>query len=960
MKIKMLFKISLLLSASVLSCLAVPTTTNSITASGRNYFYDSERIDVVVPGDKDKSTVAFIHEDGATLSVEAPVQNGKIYLNLIPHALSQGKWNVQVAGKEAGTFNVVSAIPKTPFVMWNYQAWLDDSKDTAFGQMMGTGTTEERLKLYQDFGMNFLALQNGGFGMSIRTMDHLVQLGARYSSLNTMAGQHQPGGAHNDWSVPEVAQAVRFGVQHNAQYGLRYGAFAGVHYADEPALTYGTKNEKGQYEIYHSGHPIPDQSKNYFGPLAVPTQIDSFVKDTGKKPVDPLNPQANMEDWLAFMRYRTTILGKVFAQATSDLHAIDPKLIGYSQIYAWWFLVDGLYPFENGKGVDVLSSHGYIDNQFGMFYPISETEMIRTGAWNKPVWMMPMFEGMTRRSVTYASLSRQIEGLGWDRTASFKQPGMMELSNRIVPISGIFTQIKKKRDEVGVFYSRDQYLQEIAKDVKAADKSYAGRIVAAWITCFTAHYPANYVIEEDFASGDAFKYKVLVAPGLKDVSPSLKTALEKYVKDGGMLILDKDSTLQIAGATKLDAIFPDWTNTGKWNPQEVSMNEKQRFEKHILPITKILAETLKGTLMPLIEGGDPMLFASEQKGGLVRYIWAVNMNHETVNQESALDTNFVLPSSEATYDVFAGREVTGGKQSLTMPEGDATLYALLPDKIAKVTTKPPVVEPASVTISAAVESEKFPIAGVLPLEIEILDAKGKLFKKIYRATDATGQYKEKLALGHIAGAGEWKVNIKELLSGKTVQTSFKTASVEYAFALCGPVDVNDSAHIATALAQKDKTFLVLYGSDDMKAKADAVVKLLASKKIKAQSDKAENHKTERPGLANGAMYMSWGAFEAPLDIQQPMILVGDRKNNPLIARLIDKLSLYPHPVNDQFPGAGRGMIYWAKTVFGLNQDIIVIYGEEAASIDQATLALGQIALGNPTGGNATLKVKPPQ
>ncbi len=940
----------------VLSLQAEPTVTNTITASGRNYFYDNERIDVILPTEKG-TAVEFIHEDGFKLSPAVSAQNGKIYLNLLPYALPQGRWSVKVSGQNVGTIHVVNAVPQTRFIMWNYQAWLDDAKDTPWGQMMGSGTTEERFKLYQDYGMNFLALQNGGFGMSIRTMDHIVKLGARYSSLNTMAGQHQPGGANNDWSGEEVAVGVRCAVQHNAQYGRRFGAFAGVHYADEPGLTYGIKDEKGEYQVYYSGGAIPDASKNYFGPLAVPGQMDLYTKTTGKKAPDPLNPSADMESWLKFMRFRTTILGRVFEQATADLHAIDAKLLGYSQLYAWMYLADGLYPAENGKGVDMVSSHAYIDNMYGLFYPVNETDMMRTGAWDKPLVMMPMFEGMTRRSVTYASLSRQIEGLGWDRTSSFMQPGMLELSRRIVPLSGIFTQITKKRDDIAVFYSRDQYLYEIASEVKKNRIGpYVGRLIGAWLACFVAHCPANYVIEEDFASGEALKHKVIIAPALKVVSDKTRHALEQYVKAGGTLVLEQSSPVSIAGAVRINVVFPDFGNTGKWNAQEANLNERQRIEKHIVPLAAVLAETLKDKVKPVILGGDPLLLASIQDGGAVRYLWAVNMNHETVNQETHLNTSFELPAAAGIYDCFNGREVTERKQTLNMPAGDAMLYALLPGKITQVEVKDVTVDGPGVTIAASVLSDKALLAGVIPLSIEITDARGKLFKQIYRATDASGMYSEKLELGRLEGAGEWKVKVKELLSGKDGMKPFKPDTQDYPFALVGPVEVNDAVHILRTCLQKDKTVLVLYGSDDMKPKADAIVKLCQARKIKAKIDKAANHMKERQGLAMYVMYLSW--YQAPLVIDQPVIIVGDRKNNPLMTRLIDTLNLSPHPITPAYPGPGRGLLYWAKTVFGFNQDVVVVYGEDSRSLDEASDALGKILSGELNGGDRFVTVKP--
>ncbi|MDL5053517.1 hypothetical protein QQ056_08175 [Oscillatoria laete-virens NRMC-F 0139] len=912
-------------------------SSNPLTVTGRTYFYDNEPIDMVIPSRKDKETVVLSSQTGVTRSIQVPAMGGQLHFRIQPLALSPGSWTVK-AGDTSGTIVIASNVRGTPYTFYNYQSWIDDEVPMYGEWLKAKWPSEKQVELFRTYGINVMQLQNGGIPLTPRTQDLAIQAGTKFTSLNNVAGQHQPGGAANDWSVPEVIIGTRRGVQHSAQVLRRAPGFLGVHYADEPGLTYGIRNPDGTYSPYHQGAPIPDQNTHYFGPLAVPTQHDLYKKKTGKPLPDLFNPQANLEAWLDFMRFRTTILGDVFGQYTADIHQIDPNLIGYSQLYAWMFLSDGEYPAENTKGVDVISTHAYIDHMLGLWYPIHESDAMRDGSWDKPLWMMPSFAGMIRMPTVYGAMSRKLEGLGWDRTTMPDVPETKKLAERMVPISGMLHDVTKPRDAVAIFYSRDQYLVEITKDLKNtyAGRDYAARLVVAWIMSNATQRPASRIVEEDLLAGRASKHKVIIAPQLTYARPEIKAALEKFIAGGGLLLMDQSATLEIKGATKLPFTFVDW-----WAavfPGGPTFNYQTIFEKEIVAHLPAFNQAIGNHAPPLVKADSPWLLTSEQLAQKGRYIWLVNMRHTTTQEMLPLQTSVTLPEAPAIYDVFQRKLLDSSTLSLDMPAGDAAIYALMPAKIqsVQVTAK---TAPSKVTISVEVLGEKAPVDAVIPLELELLSPDGSLIKKFQRATKS-GKFTETIDLGNAPMPGAYKIKVTELLGNLHAESAFEPLSSVKDFATVAPVDVYDISHLQRTIKENSgKTMLVLYGDEKDKPVAQQVAKLLESRKIKTKIDAASNHVKVREGW-NPHVYYTACIYSEPLEISGPAVLVGDKENNPLIKRLVD-VHVTPLPVSERYPGKGRAMVYWARSILGLNKDLVILYGGETAPLERAVKALGE-------------------
>lgn len=920
------------------ACLPVWGETNRLSVSGRNAFYENEAIVLQVPAAGSAAKVTFRSDAGVQRVVTVSAVAGLARLTVLPLALSPGVWTVS-SGTTTGCLDIASSIKGTPFTFLNYQGWVDD-RVPIWGAMMNAQTSEERVRIWRDdYGINLLQLQNGGIDIAPRTQDLLIEMGAGFTTLNTVAGQHQPSGGLFDWSMPEVVIATRRQVQHAAQVGRRRPGFQGVHYADEPGLTYGTRNPDGSFAPFNG--VVPDPTTHYFGPLAVPSQFELYTRTTGKALPDVLHPQANLEAWMDFMRFRTTILGDVFARYTADVHAIDSRLIGYSQLYAWMFLSDGLYPPENVKGVDVLSTHAYIDHPLGLWYPVHEADAMRDGHWDKPLWMMPSFEGMIRLPTIYGALARKLEGLGWDRATMLTVPATKVLAHRVVPISAMLHDVIKPRDSIAVFYSRDQYFVEIAKNLKnlMQGRDYATRLVGAWIMANAAQCPAVRVVEEDLLNGIPKEHRVIVAPGLTYARPEIRAALERYVAGGGTLLIDQSATLDLRGAVKLPFAFVDWwSQTVPGNPGFENLTPGQIFERHIVANLSTFKQALAGRVAPLVQAGSPWLLASRQVADEGQYVWLVNMKHTTREELQPLSTPVTLPAATAIYDVFSRQMVPTNTFQLDLPAGDAALYALLPVKIESVTVQATPRE-AAIAVAATVNGATGAVSTVVPLSVTLRDPSGRVVKTFYRAT-RKGQYAENLPLGNAAGPGPYRIEVTELLSSRTAATDVIPIAKATEFAVAADVEVNDVAHIQRTLREnKNKPVLVLYGADAERPAADKIAKLLRKADVSATVDVARKYDVKRPNWDPRLFYTA-SIYTEPVDLPVPAFLIGNQTSNPLIKRIADA-RLTPLPLTKEYPGAGRGLVWWARSILGLDLDVVIVYADDARGEEKAVAALGE-------------------
>ena len=608
---------------------------NIVSTTGRTVFRTDEAIPLRITAQGGQVNVVFSACSGRRFEISAPATAGWAYLTVSANTLSAGEWTLE-AEDVCATITLVNSFPLTPFTIGVFAGWFE-GEQPQFYNLSGI-SSEERVRAFsEDYGINLIMLQNRGFPLEPHTVDLLLRSGARFTTLNTHAVMHQPDSEHNDWSYEEVQQSLLYRTVHAAQYLRPFGGFCGVHYADEPGLAWGIETPDGQ--TFLSGERTAADS-DYQGPLAIAMQREMYKRATGIEAPDWRRPFDDFDAWLDYMRWRTSIIGDAFKRFTYHLHRVDPDLIGYSQIYEWAVVADGCYPLQEAKGVDVLCTHAYCDRQMGFWYPAHETDAMRSGAHDKPLWMLPTWDmGITPpdgvRACVYSTLARKVEGLLWSHDWAMSWPQAREISERILPISAMLLQAQKMCDEVGIFYSRDAHLHAYAQHVfnsATAGRDYVGKLNSAWLLAMAAHRPASWLLEEELLAGIGKQHRVLIAPALNYVRSEIRAALECYIAGGGLLLLDAAATAEITGAQRLPFAFADYFN-GPGASDYREWTDRRRFDELIMPYLPAFIEAIHGVVAPLAQCDNPQIMLSRQGADAGAYLWVVNMAQQDRRDE---------------------------------------------------------------------------------------------------------------------------------------------------------------------------------------------------------------------------------------------------------------------------------------------------------------------------------------
>ncbi len=882
---------------------------------------------------------------GVVRTVTTPVVGGQAVLEVEPFALAPGVWKATVAGATWG-FQVVSGIRNTPFTICVYSGSIPDDTEKIFGGPPPM-PVEERIRLWRDtYGVNVMMTAGRGGGAVVpplpRYIDRAVRVGAGIVAQHVVAGQHQPGGSSTDWSDPGVLKAARYQVQHVAQRWGRAlgGAFQGVHYVDEPGLTWGIGKADGTMQRMFQG-----QSGWYTGPLAVPLQHQLYREKTGQTAPDFRDPLANYAGFRDFMRFRVSILGDLFAQLTADVHRMNPRLWGFSQVYAWRTTAEGIYPPQTAKGVDILASHGYaMWTWLGHAYPAHEVDAMRSGAWDKPLWFLGPWLGHQAgnggvRAVMYGMLARKVEGIVWPLDWMQFWPEATEISQRILPVSAALAQAEKPRDAVGLFQSLDQHIRTVAENWRDPfpDRPYEGKLMTAWWAAMAAGFPASRVVEEDFASGAAKAHKVILAPGLTDIRPAVREALLDYIRQGGVVLLDADSTLDLPGAQKLSFGFRNGFDPQTVKPTggPAGANQRLAYDTLVAPVVEELRATLLKSAAPLVDSDNRHLITGASTAGAGRYVWVVN--NETIRGEPqfipvATKAALTLPvqSGEVVYDVFARQQITNATQHVEFPPGDAKLYAVLPRRIAKIVIEPLQWTAPRLTVRATVLDDAGEVIdGIVPFEIELL---GPVTWRGWRAT-RQGRFEEALPLGMAAPPGSYTIRIRETLTGAVVAEAKLNIPATKSSAPVGrgdPVEVLDGDRLKQML-KPGADVLILIGADPAhRPVAEQLVSALAKHKVKATIEEAARYegkdKLDNPKI-QGQIYPFFGnIYNFAVAIHRDVMVLGDHRNNVLMKHLVGRYDLAPWPLESA--GAGRALVWWAAAAYGLEHQILAIYASD--------------------------------
>jgi hypothetical protein len=951
---------------------------------GRTAFQTNERMEIsIVRIDKDPlaagDLVLKLQGEGAsrlsfTFPVKkAPADKGEarsaehVYLN--GWLLRPGKYLLEVACDGASAkqpLEVYSHVRRSSFKLINWGRANNKAQQLPQGE--------------DNLGYN---LFYGHYGQD--TEGDFIRAGVDFMSNCTMSGGHQMDlRMECDWSDPLVIRGGTRRVARRAFQDRTRPNVPGVHFYDEPGLTWKKDLTTGKET-----------------PHGIPSQVRSFEAAFGEPPPDyrKLNPKdpEQVRRWAHWARWKLGFMDAAWQDAQFGVSAIRPDYLSVTQSqYGWSAFTDGYY-FNVVRSLPVISGHGgYHDYGPGYFNPSYTLEMARARDLARPNWYLPCWYGNTTsdefRLEQYLSFQTNIQGMmsppdlePGDPVKSKAAAGIVQSNKLMGRLGTIFTTMPPTRPPVAMLYSLSQEIhdQTLDREVSYAHATPHGKnLPFTYLAGKLIQQPFLPVLDEDILDGTlAAHHKALILTSIDYLDPEVIAGLEDFIKQGGLVLRTGDSKVQVKGAVNL-GVTPQFPDAEKVEALIKAKNYQEAGKlttlRHYLVGARQLADAIrpklkKAGIEPIIISKEQGISATRQQAGDVEYLFAVNATHDPQGNpqlgiKAVTATIGLLDDVRPIYDAVHGGPVNELVGSRFGP-GQMMVFARTARPIGGVKVGAPVLrrdfsqvkEPIHLDISAAVLDDKGGLlSGSIPLRIQLMDPLGELRYDLYRATNQ-GIFRLRLPLGLNDPAGKWTVKVTELLdnTGSAAQfdcPALTTCAIAAGAARRAVFLADDRANVFRFFRTHHKVTIVK-GGGDYDAAADRLERILKPWNVTCTKVKAAD--VNRPRSLSPEEATTWAGLEAgraqPGDknnpaivgfaVQGPVILLGTPEDNPLIKALQDWRFLPYVPRKGEYPGPGRGLVAWQREGIGVLQESITLIAHDPDGMAEAVGTMFEMAAG---------------
>ena len=954
----------------------------SLTSTRMN-FSVAEPVEIAVlyantDGDLKTVPVMITHADGSAFSLTVPVSatRGESVSRLVTMnagALKPGRYTITTTNADSQV--VFSVFPaehpnaffvgqwvhhgETPGTILAKGGWMYMNSDLA--------TLHPRQPKTGDLAESYVAA-------SMKPFSRMVLGGGHQLDLDL----------ENDWGDPWVQRAVIWRMQLAALSNRLY-PIAGSHCYDEPGLTH---------------WPIKDADGKVTGmnPFAIPYQLDEFTRLTGKSMPygsfdDVCREYAKDEDaFLAFMDMRMQYLEQCWYGTVYGTDSVVPQFTTINQVsssYAPGDITDGVDVRQNRPYRVVCGHGGYSDQPYGGMQPVRSMEAMRGFGWDKPHYYLPMWYshswGSIRNSV-WMSWASKLEGMLYTPDMDFElnndlgmakwqNPTIFEIAEvnrRLAMVGGVMNQLPKTLSPVAILMSARQ----MAKDI--ADGNADGPIPDIPPMYYSPHRSAvdqtffrvmetgmipNWIEEVEVTEkGAAFlqQWKVIYCPRLSTLTPTMRTALETYIANGGKFVQMKGDALLLNGAIVADYDFGSWEeywNTRLREKPPTNEGTDLAIRKWNMDFAPTFAKDLAGWLGEMFyRSSNTDVILAAHKAGTATYLLMANNMQDATNPRGVkhefipADTQVTFPAGGVVYDLFNGGAVAvqNDKASLKLAAGDGACWLHLPSP------------PGAMKVAANLKGDNvlqislnWGTVGYLPFRLRIFDPAGKKVADLFRATTPRAKdtyFSIEYPLGLNAQPGAWNVEVSEWLTGSTATaraTVRAAATGEWAKQNTRPESIyfDDAARIIDLFAGKsfapdftklnydaervmkvDPTRFAVFGPDD------AAVKIAGALRAKGYSVEVNPAFELKPFVREprrGGSGPSHGATSNYENIFANTIVLPEHR----LGQLASQRGHINRPVTDAFPGPGRAYIQWGVSCFQPGWQNVFAFGDVDVVVD---------------------------
>ncbi|GMV83166.1 MAG: hypothetical protein AMXMBFR7_43500 [Planctomycetota bacterium] len=860
----------------------------------------------------------------------------------------------------------------------------------------GSGNGADQVRCGEEgTGINLMLASAAGHDQSAN-----IRGGMDYMRNCTMGGGHQMDlNRNNDWSDPYVLTGGMARVARQALRDRTSGNTIGVHFYDEPGLTWLKHHRTG----IDSPNNIPSQDWAYKATLGEePVQYDT---------IDPLKP-ADVDAWERVLRQKQVYLEAGWRMGRFAVEWVDPRLLSATQsMYGWLAYGDGYY-FNVTRSLPINSGHGGYDDLAGGFLaPGFFYEFGRMRDYAKPAWYLPHWWDQTAsplfRLEQYLTFMTGVQGIAIPPGTRTESPGtgnqddgMLESNRLMARLGTIFHAMPLTRPHVAILYSMSQNaLASVRSENLMLTQDFPGqveRLLMMYVAGKMAHQPLFPIVEEDVLDGTlAANHRAVILTGIERLDSKVVTALTAYAVAGGHVWLTDDCKIDVPGSRRLGAethtkiyeeaqrIVRDETiNPLLRRNLGCAARSAQAYYRACGPLAEALKQRcVEAGIAPVLECDHPHVFATRHAQGDVEYFFLANANSDNdevkegrFNATRPARAKVALPHAQgALYDAVRGgpaSEFTPNDGKLTADlrfgTGQMRVFARTARPIGAVQVFTPLVRagnyafdhvpPVALELQAVVLDDRGQVLnGAIPLSVRVTDPLGDVRFDLFRSTEQ-GVLRIQLPLGVNDASGTWRVAIKELLNQKEGEQTFVTQSPAQCGALLGATRravylPADEANMFRFFRLHRSVALVVGNAEYHKTQAERLAGTLARWNIACTVVPAASLKKKE---RNAEMKKTWPGAPGHPDLDMPgeaAILFGAPEDDTLIAAMCPTAkapkNLAPYtPLRDCYPGRGRGMLAWQVEALAYSKyESIACIAYDAEGMAEAVGTLCEIANG---------------
>ncbi len=347
---------------------------------GRTAYQDNEWIPITVvgrstaPGAAGELALTLAGADGSRLLFAFPgrpagaAASGAVeHLRVNGALLRPGAYAIELAcGADSARTNITlwSHLRRTDFKLINWRQ----------------AQAKDQLAQGEDsLGFNLCYANYGG-----QSSQDFIRAGVDCTACCVMSGGHQMDLRQEcDWSDPYVIRGGTRRVVKRAFMDRTWPNVLGVHFYDEPGLTWSQDPQTG----VSTPHAVPWQLRQYEAAFGRP-MLDW-------KSVDAADPEQAAR-WGEWARWKLGFLDAAWQDAQFGVRAVEPGYVSLTQSqYGYSAFSDGYY-FNVARSLPITSGHGgYHDFGPGYFNPVLFLELARARDYAKPDWYLPTWYGNT-------------------------------------------------------------------------------------------------------------------------------------------------------------------------------------------------------------------------------------------------------------------------------------------------------------------------------------------------------------------------------------------------------------------------------------------------------------------------------------------------------------------------------------------------------------------------------------